>query len=96
MSHEITAHIPGQKEPIATLNINGFKRRMTKLYTVLNAEDLFRQDSGSGDTRFYTRTELIKSANTKVAKEELTEMEKKFLLHVTELCNGRGINITFA
>ncbi len=49
MGHDIYARIPGQSKPIAHLRINGRRRRETKIYTALDAEQFNGKDSGTGD-----------------------------------------------
>ncbi len=97
MSHEITGRVPGQpKDRCITLNINGLKRRKTKIYTALNAEEFNRLDSGSGDTKHYTRSELIAVTNNKEVWAKLTTFEQVFILSLLEHCLAPGIEITFA
>lgn len=97
MSHEITGRIPGApKDSCITLNINGLQRRTTQFYKALNAEQFNRLDSGSGDTKHYTRSELIAITNNKEVWSKLKTFEQCFILLLLEHCLAPGIEITFA
>jgi hypothetical protein len=97
MSHELKGRVPGRpKDQCITLNINGLQRRTTHIYTALNAEQFNRLDSGSGDTKHYTRSELIAITNNKEVWSKLKTFEQVFILALLEHCLAPGIEITFA
>lgn len=92
MGHFMKATIPGQKEPVAELNIFGIKRRQTKIYTALKVEAFNRLDSGSGDTAFFTRRELNEAAYY----PDLTNEERQFILLCAEKTLAQGLQINFS
>lgn len=92
MGHEITARIPGKKEVVATLRINGRRRRETKLYIALGVEHFNAQDSGTGDTAVFDSRTLAKVKGHIF----LSPDERTFIQTCLSYSKAEGIEIEFA
>lgn len=92
MGHTLTARKPDTQEVIATLRISGRRRRETKIYTALGAEQFNAQDSGTGMSAIFSTKKLGAVKNSIF----LTADEREFLQTCFSYSKWKGIEIEFS
>jgi hypothetical protein len=94
MGHNIYAFLPDKQKPFAELRIGGRKRRQTKIYESLQAQQCNALDSGTGECINVNRPLIVNAINK---FKQLQPNEIQFLnICSSKLITEPNIKIQFA
>lgn len=91
MGHDITLRLTNDDEPLINFRMTARKGKSSGIYKALGVPQFNNIDSGTGDSKIFSREELRKAL-----EGDITVAEHDFIKDCIAWCREDGIKLTFA